>query len=132
MSWGDFTRLFAELTICRLRPDYVEARQGGWLPSVFGAGQALAIEVYAHTQLELAVHQEVSSTPPAPSLSSTGEEHPTPPSLSSTALIRLAPDVPQAHSSRGEGAISTLIDLGLAQGRTLCTPIPCTFRSVHC
>ena len=33
-----------------MRPEYLEARQGGWLPSVFGAGQALMVEVYAHTQ----------------------------------------------------------------------------------
>merc|ERR1711871_14974 len=77
MSWTDFTRLFAEVTVCRLRPDHLEARQGGWLPSIFGAGQAMEIEVYAHTQLELTLHQE-------------------------------------AHANRGEGAISTLKDLGVA------------------
>ena len=58
MTWDDFRTYFAEVTVCRLRPEYVEARQGGWLPSVFGAGQAVAIEVYARTQLELTIHQE--------------------------------------------------------------------------
>jgi len=77
MTWADFLRLFAEVTICRLRTDYVDARVGGWLPSVFGAGQAVMVEVYAHTQLELSVHQEM-------------------------------------HSNRGESAIATLVDLGVA------------------
>ena len=47
MSWADFTRLFAEVCVCRLLPGHLEARQGGWLPSVFGPGQAIEIEVYA-------------------------------------------------------------------------------------
>ena len=61
MSWDNFLRLFAEVTICRLRPDYVDARQGGWLPSVFGCGQGILIEVYARTQLELSIYQEVTN-----------------------------------------------------------------------
>jgi len=61
MTWADFTTYFAEITVCRLMPDYMEAREGGWLPSVFGAGQAVAIEVYAHTKLELTLHQEAHS-----------------------------------------------------------------------
>ena len=58
MGWADFITYFAEVTVCRLRSDYLEARQGGWLPSVFGCGQAVVIEVYAHTKLELTLHQE--------------------------------------------------------------------------
>ena len=61
MAWADFTRLFAEVCVCRLMPNHLEARQGGWLPSVFGAGQAVEIEVYAHTQVELSLHQEAHS-----------------------------------------------------------------------
>ena len=61
MSWADFTRLFAEVCVCRVLPNHLEARQGGWLPSIFGAGQAMEVEVYAHTQLELTVHQEAHS-----------------------------------------------------------------------
>ena len=61
MSWGDFCKLFAEVCICRLLPEHLEARQGGWLPSVFGCGQAIEVEVYAHTQLELTLHQEAHS-----------------------------------------------------------------------
>lgn len=61
MSWADFTKLFAEVCVCRLKPDAIEARQGGWLPSIFGAGMAMEVEVYAHTQLELTVHQEAHS-----------------------------------------------------------------------
>ena len=76
-SWADFQRFFAEVTICRLRTDYVDARQGGWLPSVFGAGQAVMVEVYARTQLELTIHQE-------------------------------------QHTNRGESAIATMVDLGVA------------------
>ena len=44
--------------MCRLLPDQLEARQGGWLSSVFNAGQGLSIEAFAHTRLELTVHQE--------------------------------------------------------------------------
>lgn len=61
MSWHDFCRLFTEITVCRLLPDHLEARQGGWLPSVFGAGQALTVEVFAHSRVELALHQEPHS-----------------------------------------------------------------------
>eukprot|EP00935_MAST-01C_sp_MAST-1C-sp1_P002725 g2725.t1 len=58
MSWHDFTYFFHNLTICRLLPDYLEARQGGWLPSIFNAGQAVALDVYAHTEVEVTAHQE--------------------------------------------------------------------------
>jgi len=61
MTWNDFGRLFAELTVCRLLPDHLEARQGGWLPSIFGAGQALTVEVFAHSRIEVALHQEPHS-----------------------------------------------------------------------
>lgn len=61
MAWSDMARLFAELTICRLLPGHLEARQGGWLPSIFGAGQALTLEVFAHSRVELALHQEPHS-----------------------------------------------------------------------
>ena len=44
MAWSDFTRLFAEITVCRLLPNHMEARQGGWLPSVFGAGQVARMQ----------------------------------------------------------------------------------------
>ena len=62
MAWDDFCKYFGELTICRLLPDRVEARQGGWLSSIFNAGNALALEVFAHTHLELTVHQEAHIT----------------------------------------------------------------------
>lgn len=62
MAWDDFCKYFGELTICRLLPDRVEARQGGWLSSIFNAGSALALEVFAHTHLELTVHQEAHIT----------------------------------------------------------------------
>ena len=62
MAWADFLSYFGELTICRLLPERVEARQGGWLSSIFNAGNALALEVFAHTHLELTVHQEAHIT----------------------------------------------------------------------
>ena len=62
MAWDDFCVYFAELAVCRLLPEHVEARQGGWLSSIFNAGNALALEVFAHTQLELTVHQEAHIT----------------------------------------------------------------------
>ena len=58
MGWTDFIRLFAEVAVCRLAQDKLEAREGGWLPSVFNAGQAVSIEVYARTQVDIAMHQE--------------------------------------------------------------------------
>jgi len=61
MAWPDLCRLFAELTVCRLLHHHLEARQGGWLPSVFGLGQALTVEVFAHSHVELALHQEPHS-----------------------------------------------------------------------
>ena len=59
MSFDDFAKYFIELTVCRLLPDHVEARRGGWLPSRFNCGEALAIEVYARTSVAVTAHQEV-------------------------------------------------------------------------
>ena len=80
MSWSDFTRLFAEVCVCRVLPQHLEARQGRWLASIFGAGQAMEVEVYAHTQLELTVHQEAHSTAASPR---------SPHSKTSAAVLRL-------------------------------------------
>ena len=54
----DLVNYFAELTVCRLLPDRVEARSSGWLASAFGPGQAIAVEAYARTALDIAVYQE--------------------------------------------------------------------------
>ena len=50
-------RYIGVLEVCHLLPDHVEARQTGWLPSCFNPGQALAIEVYARTKVEISMHQ---------------------------------------------------------------------------
>ena len=58
MSWVDFFRFFAELTVCRILKDTMESREGGWLPSIFNAGAAVSLEVYARTNVHLSLHQE--------------------------------------------------------------------------
>lgn len=60
--WPEFCDYFAELTVCRLLDDGMpEAREQGWLASAFNAGQAVAIENYARTRVELCAYQEVSA-----------------------------------------------------------------------
>ena len=62
LRWPEFCDYFAELTVCRLLDDGMpEAREQGWLASAFNAGQAVAIENYARTRVELCAYQEVSA-----------------------------------------------------------------------
>lgn len=50
---------FVELTVCRILPaEHLEARASGWLASAFGSGDAVAIDVYARSTVEVAVYQE--------------------------------------------------------------------------
>ncbi|KAJ8601962.1 hypothetical protein CTAYLR_004457 [Chrysophaeum taylorii] len=59
MRVSDFAKYFVELTVCRLVPEsYLDARAAGWLASRFGAGDAVCIDVYSRTSVEVAVHQE--------------------------------------------------------------------------
>jgi len=58
MAWDDFYRLFAEVCVCRLVPELMEGRETGWLASVFNAGQAVTLEVYARANVEVTLHQE--------------------------------------------------------------------------
>ncbi|KAH8051317.1 calcium-dependent cysteine-type endopeptidase [Aureococcus anophagefferens] len=58
MAVGDFLNYFVELTVCRLLKDRLEARSSGWLASAFGSGEALLVEAYARTAVEVAAYQE--------------------------------------------------------------------------
>jgi hypothetical protein len=61
--WPEFCDYFAELTVCRLlEAGQPEARQQGWLASAFNAGEAVSIETYARTRVELCAYQEGSAT----------------------------------------------------------------------
>ena len=62
MEMADFYKYFAEITVCRMLDDSMEARLPGWLASAFGCGDALAVEVFAHTHVEVTAYQEAHSS----------------------------------------------------------------------
>jgi len=59
MSFEDFVRFFASVEVCRVRPPrFQEVRTRGWLASAFGAGEAMAVNSFARTELDVAIYQE--------------------------------------------------------------------------
>ena len=62
MGMDDFFKLFAEITVCRMLDDHLEARLPGWLASAFGPGEALALDVFKHTRIEVTAYQEGHSS----------------------------------------------------------------------
>lgn len=59
MRCADLAAYFVELTVCRVVPaSFLEVRATGWLASRFGAGDAVRIDIYERTAIELVLYQE--------------------------------------------------------------------------
>jgi calpain-15 len=58
MNFEDLRKNFVYLDICRVHPSWHTLREQGWLPSGVGAGDAFELEVYARTEIDIALWQE--------------------------------------------------------------------------
>lgn len=59
MRCADLAAYFVELTVCRVVPEsFLEVRATGWLASRFGAGDAIRVDIYERTAIELVLYQE--------------------------------------------------------------------------